>query len=418
MEGCVCSSVAQRAYKSVGHRHTGETGGRDRGQLSSLFLPLCSMQWTHQLPSSRPFFHSFFLFSFVFPSSLSCHPPFSSIPSPSLSFSSHPIFHHPSTNLNSSQMSSSSLAKDDRSPPSSSSDTPFPSHSQSHQSASNLDRVQSPSNQPRLSLSTQLAPDYHDWVHDVSSPRPVSFGSNNNNSSRQVGRSARREKQPSFTGSAFTNSDREDNTNDGQQQHADDETYGPLDPTPDQSTIHSQADTSRPSSITDRSTTSVTTTADQKPTAVTRLPALDQSRVDVTDPSRPTYKLGTPIVIPKPLRPRKISAGRSQQDLQGGAGGSGVDRPTETSALLGSQNSLRKPQGNGDAVRWTNEGSRRGTARYNGGVEGDETDGGQDNDEDATEEDSLRRPSRYELNLPVFPLSSLAEQIKGNEIMV
>jgi len=291
-------------------------------------------------------------------------------------------------------MSSSTLAKDDSSPLSSSSSSvcpPSQSQSQSHPSQSlshpsHLDRVQSPPNQPRRSLSTQLAPDYHNWVHDVSSSRPASSSSSSasaptsngpssttssstnrfldavtGRSKAQQGR-ARRENQPSFSGSAFTNSDREDNADDDRP----DNTANHADPSPDQSTMQSPKETAHSSSA---------HAADQIPAS--KLPALDQSRVQAPDPNRPTYKLGAPIV-PKP-RPLQIP--RSPQDLMDS------ERPTETSSLLGSQSSLRKPQEE-EGVRWTNEGSRRGTARYNG-VD-DETDG----IDDLTEEDSLRRPSR------------------------
>ncbi|GJJ74156.1 chloride channel 3/4/5 [Entomortierella parvispora] len=292
-----------------------------------------------------------------------------------------------------------SSSKDDASGSPSSQSQSLP---QSHPS---LDRVQSPPNQPRRSLSTQLAPDYHDWVNDVSSSRPTSSESASNGppptsstttnrfldavsgrSKAQQGR-ARRENQPSFSGSAFTNSDREDNADDDDRVNNNANNHS--DPSPDQSTMHSSKDSTQNSSP--------ALSADKTcPAPASKLPALDQSRVAVSDPSRPAYKLGAPIV-PKP-RPLQIP--RSPQDLMGS------DQPTETSALLGSQNSLRKPQGE-ERVRWTNEGSRRGTARYNG-ID-DETDGA----DDLSEGDSLRRPSRARSMSPTLESRRGGHQNRG-----
>ncbi|KAG0296769.1 hypothetical protein BGZ97_004456 [Linnemannia gamsii] len=81
------------------------------------------------------------------------------------------------------------------------------------------DPAMSPPNQPRQSLSAQLAPDYHDWVHDVSSPSHDTTNSSRSDGGR--GKSpeqarARRANQPSFSGSAFT-SDNDDNGEDDDQ---------------------------------------------------------------------------------------------------------------------------------------------------------------------------------------------------------
>ncbi|KAG0042965.1 hypothetical protein BGZ83_011991 [Gryganskiella cystojenkinii] len=301
---------------------------------------------------------------------------------------------------------------------------------QPHSSSLNRDRVQSPPNEPRRSLSTQLAPDYHDWVHDVSSSRPVSsIGSNANNnnnhnnnsntssnsnrfldavSGRPKGRS-RRENQPSFSGSAF-NSDHEDN-NKNNLNNDDDGADASDDPSPDQCTLHSQSDAQQRQPHSPRHTPSTTDNvargrpADQSPPVTRRLPALDQSRVDASDPARPTYKLGPPTVSPKP---RPLKTGRSPQEYSPFH----LDhQPTETTSLLGSQTSLQSQSNDNGAVRWTNEGSRRGTARYNG-VD-DETDLGTD---DATEEDSLRRPSRARSMSPTLESRRGNPQNRGRVI--
>ncbi|KAF9577569.1 hypothetical protein BGW38_007135, partial [Lunasporangiospora selenospora] len=65
--------------------------------------------------------------------------------------------------------------------------------------------IVSPPNQPRRSLSNQLSPDYHDWVHSSSSPKSSRPSSGTNRFLGAVtgltnkGR-ARRENQPSFSG--------------------------------------------------------------------------------------------------------------------------------------------------------------------------------------------------------------------------
>ncbi|KAF9956673.1 hypothetical protein BGZ70_009801 [Mortierella alpina] len=251
----------------------------------------------------------------------------------------------------------------------------------------------SPPNQPRRSLSTQLAPDYHNWVNDVSASRPTSSaplaplarsGPSTDSNGRPpssgsrfmdavTGRSkatkgrARRENQPSFCGSTFTNSDTEPpkDQDDGDE--------------PDiSSNVSSSISQTDPAS----SEPLVVSSASSTP----RLPPLSQSQVHVPDPSRPAFKLGTPLV-PKqrPSRsrnspPRVPAVSPPVKDF---------DAATETSALLGNTTRTRQPHDN-DAPRWTNEGSRRRTPRYDGQ---DDADLDEIEDE-AGADDSLRRPSR------------------------
>ncbi|KAG0021733.1 hypothetical protein BGZ80_001799 [Entomortierella chlamydospora] len=230
----------------------------------------------------------------------------------------------------------------------------------------------SPANQPRRSLSTQLAPDYHDWVSDVSaSPmnpsRPPSSGSRfldavTGRSKAQQGR-ARRENQPSFSGSTFTNSDGETGRNgDNDSEYGEDNSGEPQqDRTLTNSTIDGE-------------------NAQNTSTPTTKLPPLSKSRIQVPDPSRPAFKLGAPIT-PKP-RPQKIRTSHEAETEEP------INQPTETSALLGNSNRPRDENEN----RWTNEGSRRRTPRYNGPNQQD-VDGSDHVQDVATDRDSLRWPS-------------------------
>ncbi|KAF8934402.1 hypothetical protein BGZ58_005717 [Dissophora ornata] len=262
------------------------------------------------------------------------------------------------------------------------------------------DPVLSPPNQPRRSLSMQLAPDYHDWVNDVSSPPsqppPTSHTGNRfldavtGRSKAQQGR-ARRANQPSFTGSAFTNSD-----NEGVKDPDDGGDDGDKFQEGSQAQVHARNrntdqgndadDVSRqnlePSSI-DRS--SLNSHAGPTP----RLPPLSKSRVQVQDPSRPTFKLGTPIA-PKSRSP-KNHASRKSDVMDPSIGNPG--QSSERSALLGASNQSKNPHREGED-RWTNEGSRRRTPRYNGPAHLGDHDGSLGDMEDASDDDSLRRPSR------------------------
>ncbi|KAF9277323.1 hypothetical protein BGZ68_009388 [Mortierella alpina] len=287
-------------------------------------------------------------------------------------------------------------ASPDRNSPQRQSMDPRPIASERHSSSSSpapqTQPLVSPPNQPRRSLSTQLAPDYHNWVNDVSASRPASSApplpptrtpSTDSNvrppssgsrfmdavtgKSKAAKGRARRENQPSFCGSTFTNSDTEPpkDQDDGDE------------PDTDSKVGNGVAQTDRASSR-----QPVIDSISPKP----RLPPLSKSQVSVPDPSRPAFKLGTPIV-PK-QRPSR-SRNSPPRDTVGSQPGKDLDAATETSALLGSTKPTRQPHSN-DLPRWTNEGSRRRTPRYDG-----QGDADLDEIEDDTgADDSLRRPSR------------------------
>ncbi|KAG0211924.1 hypothetical protein BGX28_007206 [Mortierella sp. GBA30] len=250
--------------------------------------------------------------------------------------------------------------------------------------------IVSPPNQPRRTLSTQLAPDYHDWVNDVStnrlisssvasldgktpstyaSARPPSSTSGSRFLDAVTGRSkaakgrARRENQPSFSGSAFTNSDTEPSIGHDDVDEAEDSrrssniNYSNKGSGP-------RTDLAKQSSPNDNLNTSPTP----------RLPPLNQSQVHVSDPSRPAFKLGTPK-----FSKQKLSKSRTSPS---------GDTPTERSALLGTNSRTRQD----DLDWWTNEGSRSRTPRYNGSAVPDQDEA--EDTEDVRESDSLRRPSR------------------------
>ncbi|KAF9985555.1 hypothetical protein BGZ75_002776 [Mortierella antarctica] len=251
----------------------------------------------------------------------------------------------------------------------------------------------SPPNQPRRSLSTQLAPDYHDWVNDVSASkstssaplvpptrsgpsadsnaRPPSSGSRfmdavTGRAKKAKGR-ARRENQPSFCGSTFTNSDTE---------HPKDQDDG------DEPDVSSKVSGRIAQSDPASSEQPVSGNTSSTP----RLPPLSQSQVHVPDPSRPAFKLGPPIVSKQ--RPSRRRNSPSQDNVVPQLA-SDLDAATETSALLGNTTRTRRPTSN-DMPRWTNEGSRKRTPRYDG-----QGDADMDEIEDDTgTNDSLRRPSR------------------------
>ncbi|KAF9357964.1 hypothetical protein BGX26_002756 [Mortierella sp. AD094] len=264
-------------------------------------------------------------------------------------------------------------------------------HRISSSQSSQANPALSPPNQPRRSLSTQLAPDYHDWVNDVStSPmnpsRPPSSGGRfldavTGRSKAQQGR-ARRENQPSFSGSTFTNSDGETGRNGDNNSESDEDNSGELqqDRTLTNSTINDEYaqsnDNPEDSSIDHDNSTS---------TPTTKLPPLSKSRIQVPDPSRPAFKLGAPITSkPRPQKNRTPHAAETEEPN---------NQPTETSALLGNSNRPRDPHGNENS-RWTNEGSRRRTPRYNGPDQQIDADGPDHIQDVAIDGDSLRWPSR------------------------
>ncbi|KAF9104349.1 hypothetical protein BGX29_002033 [Mortierella sp. GBA35] len=308
-------------------------------------------------------------------------------------------------------------------------DVPQPSTATSS-STLTPDPVLSPPNQPRLSLSTQLAPDYHDWVSDVSTNRPLSTSSAlsagqtktpSTTSSRfldavdvvtgrgktqrqqEQGR-ARRANQPSFSGSAFTSD------NEGDRDQVDDDDYEdveePLLQQRQSSNDHFRNnDPGTLSSHRDEGYENNNDRYDSEPlvTPTPRLPPLSKSQVHVPDSSRPAYKLGAPLSS-KPARSTPFNTSTNntrtnlpQQSTVTATPSNENDNHllSETSSLLGNNDSRsRNPQGNGQQDRWTNEGSRRRTPRYNGpSIDPDQHD--LDNDpDDAGETDSLRRPSR------------------------
>ncbi|KAF8974889.1 hypothetical protein BGZ46_009619 [Entomortierella lignicola] len=262
-----------------------------------------------------------------------------------------------------------------------------PSHSSN---SSQANPAFSPPNQPRRSLSTQLAPDYHGWVNDVStslkSPsRPPSSTSRfldavTSRSKSQQGRS-RRENQPSFSGSTFTNSDNEADKNEDSGGEFEGDTTNRLQQERNQ--ISSSTNSEHVQSVSQQDSLIDQRAPNSEP--VTKLPRLSKSRVQVPDPSRPTFKLGAPIISKPRAQKSHLPNVADTEELD--------SQPTETSALLGNNNRPRDPQGN-DNERWTNEGSRRRTPRYNGSDQ--QTDAGRYNqDLDIPNNgDSLRWPSR------------------------
>ncbi|KAI1296089.1 hypothetical protein EDD11_007575 [Mortierella claussenii] len=341
------------------------------------------------------------------------------------------------------------------------------SHPSTLSSHSNADPVLSPPNQPRRSLSTQLAPDYYGFVNDVSgstlTPHSSSHANNtslgsgngqgnaNSNgtssasgsgsgsrfldavtgkSKAQQGR-ARRQNQPSFSGSTFTNSDDEEiasrnpdgigNDDSNNEEEREEEVEVSKDHT---ATPVSQKQRSHNSSALERgqhssflgkdnhdpsldnsssrsagsNTNRSTNSANSNSTALAsgpRLPPLSKSRVHVPDPSRPAFKLGAPIIDNSRSGASRTPSAQSVVSEPANSS-SYLERPTEASALLGGggHSRPRNPQGDGEQ-RWTNEGSRRRTPRYNGpnqpSADADELDPDGNTSHDG---DSLRRPLR------------------------
>ncbi|KAK3826458.1 MAG: hypothetical protein J3R72DRAFT_14958 [Linnemannia gamsii] len=283
------------------------------------------------------------------------------------------------------------------------------------------DSALSPPNQPRQSLSSQLAPDYHDWVSDVSSHKPLSTTSSQTPSSttsssnrfldaavdavtgrnkslqqQQEQARARRANQPSFSGSAFT-SDNDDNDYE-QEQEQDDQ----LDNNEEQQGLlnhkHRQSSNSdqHAGALGNHDYNKNDSSNGTAPTP--RLPPLSKSQVNVPDPSRPAYKLGAPLSSKPPRAPSTQSTNKlAQEPALAASHPSDNDRHllNETSSLLGNGgNRSRNPQGNG-TDRWTNEGSRRRTPRYNGpDIDTDQQDIDGNDLDNNSETDSLRRPSR------------------------
>ncbi|KAF9934198.1 hypothetical protein BGZ65_003861, partial [Modicella reniformis] len=259
------------------------------------------------------------------------------------------------------------------------------SSSSSPSAAPSADPVLSPPNQPRLSLSTQLPPDYHNWVNDISTPPST-------RSKVQKGRD-RRENQPSLTGSVFTNSDNEDYGNHGEGrgevQHD-----RPQAPVGSQShTVNQVAvDQERPSAESSGLSKTQENNSNAESASTARLPSLSKSRIQVTDPSRPAFKMGAPITPKTPTPPARNNAKVGD-----------IDQSTESSALLGNYSQPKDPQENG-GYRWTNEGSRRRTPRYTDPSLQSDLDHLDEDGDDTTLGDSLRRPSRARSLSPTMEL--------------
>ncbi|KAG0262235.1 hypothetical protein BGZ95_004059, partial [Linnemannia exigua] len=280
------------------------------------------------------------------------------------------------------------------------------------------DTTLSPPNQPRQSLSSQLAPDYHDWVSDVSSHKPLSTtsshqtktpsstasssnrfldaavdavtGRNKSLQQQQEQARARRANQPSFSGSAFT-SDNDDNDYE-QEQEQDDQ----LDNDDEQQGLLNHKH--RQPSTNDQHLGTLDNNDSNGTTPTPRLPPLSKSQVNVPDPSRPAYKLGAPLSSKPPRAPSTQNNKKlAQEPALAASHPSDNDHHllNETSSLLGNGgNRSRNPQGNG-TDRWTNEGSRRRTPRYNGPpVDTNQQDIDGNDLDNNSEADSLRRPSR------------------------
>lgn len=263
----------------------------------------------------------------------------------------------------------------------------------------------SPPNEPRRSLSTQLAPDYSSWVNDVSTP--VSNSPSTNKSDKQ-NKGRRRENQPSFTGSALTVSDLDEHPNpshhedeqdtDNESEHepayAGNDNDSSIDRRPrnpqqqEAASGTSGGDSSLASGPLLASSSSSSSTGSKPPP---RLRPLNKSRVESTDPSRPAYKLGPPLSTP-PQPPLLFAAKFPSSFSSSPPKVSPLENFNETSALLGGK--PRNPQGNGE--RWTNEGSGRRAPRYGGQDYRNEDQVGDDHDDHDLDESSdlLRRPSR------------------------
>ncbi|KAF9438103.1 hypothetical protein BGZ76_009721 [Entomortierella beljakovae] len=273
----------------------------------------------------------------------------------------------------------------------------------------------SPPNQPRRTLSTQLAPDYHNWVNDVSSSpmnssKQSSTSSGNRFLDAVTGRSnnsrgrARRENQPSFNGSTFTNSDNDADNNDDHEEN--NEHRG--ESSQWDSTKHNTSDIGAQShgeQLLESSEHPDQQRRHDGSTSATKLPPLSKSRIQVPDPSRPAFKLGAPL----------NSKSRSQQSRSSfGADAEDTENHTETSALLGNSK-LRNPDED-DTDRWTNEGSRRRTPWYNG-PDSQMASEGPDRDEDGViHGDSLRRPSRARSLSPTMEVRR-RNQGNGNRVV-
>ncbi|KAG0034888.1 hypothetical protein BGZ81_002295 [Podila clonocystis] len=284
--------------------------------------------------------------------------------------------------------------------------------------------IVSPPNEPRQSLSTQLAPDYSSWVHDVATPTTSTSTSANNKSNKQNKGRARRENQPSFTGSALTVSDLdEDPDQDHDEHHIEDNKSGP-EPhvgndedsgigrrlrNPQQQEDSTSGTSYRGSSLSGQRShpaSSSSSSTGSKPAP--RLRPLNKSRVESTDPTRPAYKLGPPLSTPSPPQPPPQPT--SPPNFGSSPSLRKITPPenfNETSALLGG-NRPRNPQAGGE--RWTNEGSGRRAPRYDGQDYLDEDQAmGDHADHDLDEgSDLLRRPSRAR------SLSPTMESRRGN----
>ncbi|KAF9379600.1 hypothetical protein CPB97_008878 [Podila verticillata] len=276
----------------------------------------------------------------------------------------------------------------------------------------------SPPNEPRRSLSTQLAPDYSSWVNDVSTP--VSNSPSTNKSDKQ-NKGRRRENQPSFTGSALTVSDLDEHPNpshhedeqdtDNESEHepayAGNDNDSSIDRRPrnpqqqEAAPGTSGGDSSLASGPLLASSSSSSSTGSKPPP---RLRPLNKSRVESTDPSRPAYKLGPPLSTPP--QPPLLFAAKFPSFSSSPPKVSPLEIFNETSALLGGK--PRNPQGNGE--RWTNEGSGRRAPRYGGQDYRNEDQVGDDHDDHDLDESSdlLRRPSRAR------SLSPTMESRRGN----
>lgn len=269
----------------------------------------------------------------------------------------------------------------------------------------------SPPNEPRRSLSTQLAPDYSSWVNDISTP---SNPTPTNKSNKQSKGRGRRENQPSFTGSALTVSDldedpnpnhhdvEQDTYNESEHEPAytgidNDSGIGRRPRNPQQQEAASGTSEGGSSLASGQSLPASSSSSSTRSKPPPRLRPLNKSRVESTDPSRPAYKLGPPLSTPPqpassspPKFPSSLSSSYSPPPSSSKV--SPLENFNETSALLGGK--PRNPQGNGE--RWTNKGSGRRAPRYDGQDYRNEDQVGDDHDDHDLDENSdlLRRPSR------------------------
>ncbi|KAF9976414.1 hypothetical protein BGZ73_008616 [Actinomortierella ambigua] len=276
----------------------------------------------------------------------------------------------------------------------------------------------SPPNQPRRSLSTNLQPDYHDWVTNAAAPTypPLSTATLPGQHSEPA--SARQSLYPTHAGaSSYSGST----------------TFSPSLPQPPSttSTSHSLLDAvaqrilppssasssqrrrprpNQPSFAGSVSTDGANDDGDPDPRAdlvhaslhgdedsgLPRLPSLSESQVPVLDPSRPAYKLGRPnnrlrksTENEPPATPpsRRRDPQQQQPHLH-------QDEFTESSALLG----------NGSRRKVPTYTQLQEDQRSHHDTEDEDEEGDDDFDDRSVTVDLLRRPSRARSMSPTLEL--------------